>query len=361
MLNQPLLYTTSELQQITNNWVSELKSALSENQTSLVFARNKIPQKNLNPGRILAIVVGGSHLVVSELVRSGENIEILSYNKSNLPVLDSKETLFSLLLESIPADINQISLNFAYALDSLTREGRLDGVLTSPSKEHPMTDLIGRLIGFELEKYLQEKLGRRVLVSVANDVVCLVLAGLSKFSADSLVGGVVGTGLNFGFFLDNTTIINLQSSDFDKFNKTHTGEIICNKSLEPHKAQYEKEISGAYLYQHYNLLAKEMGFDPISSTKVLNEIAIQNLPESKLAQQLFERSASLVATQIAGIYRFKQRETLNLVIEGSLFWEGWNYRDLVYKHLNSLDINLGQVQICKLEKSYLIGAGELIL
>ncbi len=355
------LYSKEELDQIADNWSVELAQAEAGEKTSLVFAKHQIQTIGGREEKGLVIVVGGSNLIVAEILRKDGVLEILSYEKSRLPVLETKEQLFGILTAKIPQEISKLALNFAYPLDPFSRGSFLDGVLIAPSKEHKLEGLVGRPVGQELEEFLQQNYARKVEIVVANDTVCLVLAGLSRSQPNSLAGGIVGTGFNFGLFIDQETVVNLESANFDKFEQTETGKKITEQSNNPNKGKYEKEISGAYLFEHYNILARDAGLEPVESTNDMNTIARSESKSAEIAQRLFNRSASLVAAQIAGIYRFKQTNQLSLVMEGSMFWNGWNYKNLVYDNLRDLDVTLNHLQVFKIERSYLLGAAELIL
>jgi hexokinase len=137
--------------------------------------------------------------------------------------------------------------------------------------------------------------------------------------------------------------------------------IIDEVSMNPGEQLLEKEVSGAYLYRHYNLYACQLDLKKdIKSTIHLNTLAINNGSEGALAQAIFERSASLAAAEIAAIYDFRQQKHLVFLIEGTLFWNGWKYREMVYDYLSRLGLALGQVQIKKIEKSYILGAAQLL-
>lgn len=354
-------YTTQDIEKITDNWTQELQKAAQGKATSLFFAKHKILKIPPSEEKGLVAVVGGSNLIVAEIIRSNKLIEILTYEKRPLPTLKTKEILFELLASKIPESVSKVAINFAYPLSPVFENGRLDGILTAGTKEHDLQGLVGKQVGAEFVNYLEKKQNREIIVTVANDTICLVLAGLSKCESESLAGGIVGTGINFGLFLDESTLVNLESANFDKFRPTETGKQILEKSSNPSKGQYEKEVSGAYLYQHFNLIAQKIGLKSIESTSDLHKLAESSGIEAEIAQALFDRSASLTAAHIAGIYKFKSQSQLSLIMEGSLFWNGWNYRNLVYKYLRDLGINLNHLQVFKIERSYLLGAAELIL
>ncbi len=54
-----------------------------------------------------------------------------------------------------------------------------------------------------------------------------------------------------------------------------------------------------------------------------------------IARRLFEHSASLIACQIAGITEFKKRD-MTFVMEGSLFWIAWRYKQMVETYVKQL-------------------------
>ena len=83
------------------------------------------------------------------------------------------------------------------------------------------------------------------------------------------------------------------------------------------------------LLPNFNLLTHNNPH--LASTEELSKIAEKG---NETAQKLLERSASLIACQIAGIYRYKCRERFQTVpyqfiMEGSLFWQGWKYKAMV--------------------------------
>ena len=54
-----------------------------------------------------------------------------------------------------------------------------------------------------------------------------------------------------------------------------------------------------------------------------------------LAREVIEKSADLVATHIAGIAEYKQSDTV-FVLEGSLFWKGYHYKERVEEVVRKL-------------------------
>jgi len=50
-----------------------------------------------------------------------------------------------------------------------------------------------------------------------------------------------------------------------------------------------------------------------------------------------------------------------VIIEGSLFWKGWSFPELVNQYLEKLDVDMNQIKIESIENSSVVGAAQLIL
>ena len=346
---KPILYPLSTLKQIRDNFVDELNQANQGKETSLAFLKNPlIQQSSVSNGEIFQVIIVGGSIFKSALVKKENNhLVIVSLFEKKLPLLKNKNIFFSLINKYLNVGVQIVAINFAFPLQPLLRNNLLDGRLTSATKEHKLAGLINRFIGVELEKYIRK---RRIKVSVVSDTICLLL------SSKTDVAGVVGTGTNFAFFLDKNTAVNLESGNFNKFPQTETGKEINKRSLNPGQQLFEKEVSGAYLYQHYSVI--------LSSTSELNQLAEKG---DFLAQKLFERSASLIACQIAGIYLYQESNlkfkilNLKFIMEGSLFWQGYHYQDYVKKYLKLLTVPENAISFIKINNSDIIGIAQLAI
>lgn len=325
--------SVKDLKTIANNFLQELINAEKGKDSSLAFIRYPIP-KNFFPIKekvYQEITIGGT-IIKSKTIINNKTVKIKTQIISTF--FSNKKDLFEIIKKHLDKKTKFIILNFAFPLKPILRKNLLDGKLIKATKEHQLKDLLGKFVGEELEKYFYQKERKNIKITVLNDVIFLLLKSLEKkFHPLSVIAGVVGTGTNFGFFLDETTAINLESGNFDKFQLSKTELIIDQNSKNPGKQLFEKEVAGAYLYQHYNLLAKKN----IYSTKELTKLAKKG---DLIAQELINRSASLIACQIAGIYQFKKLKNphleLKTIIEGSLFKKGWNYSKIVKNALKML-------------------------
>ena len=352
-----------DLKVVTGNFQKELKLSNISRITSLPFIKHTI---SVNPiakdGETFQVLVIGGTIFRKALVqKKGKNLQILERDAKYQPPFKHRRDLELFVEREISDRVDKIALNFAYPLEPVFKDGKLDGVLLFGTKENVFDDLVGKRVGQELEKFLYTKHKRKFKVTVANDTVCLLLAGLTRFKWDELVGGVIGTGMNFAFFLDKNSVVNLESANFDKFPQTPEARLIDIYSSKPGSSLFEKEVAGAYLYKHFNLIRELKGLNhpSIQSTEDLDRIAQQNIPEvSKIAKTLLQNSAELVAAQIAGIMQFKAR-SLTFVIEGSLFWLSNGYRGNVKKCLAKICPEY-KAKFIKIPDSTILGAAKLI-
>lgn len=362
LIPNSLLYPLNTLKKIRDNFVKELSDASLGKKTSLFFLKNPIPHSSLaHDGEIFQVMVVGGRLFEKALIKKyGNKIIILFHLKDKLPIFDTAQDFFSFFEKQLESKIKAVALNFAYGLKPILRKNLLDGKLTTISKEQPFKGLINKIVGEEIEKYIFQKQKRQIKISVANDTICLLLSVPRSFNRYLLAAGVVGAGTNFAFFLDEETAVNLESNNFDKFPATATGQFIDKNSTHPGQHLFEKEVSGAYLFQHYNLLIEKSYLDNdrsqdklfiqrISSTLALNKIAKNSKHSgSILAQKLLERSASLIACQIAEIYEFKKLKTVRFWVELNWWYNIKNYESPLSLHVSSL----GQWLRCLAKKAY---------
>ncbi len=349
-----------DLSVIKNTVIKEITDASLNNPSSFSYLSHPLAFEPLITAEVKfqVLVIGGSICKKALAQKEGQKITILSQEEKPQPNFQSAEDLFTFIQKELDPDVDTLALNFAYPLQPVFREGKLDGTLRSGTKENTFTNLVGKQVGLEIEQHLKDQ--RILHVSVANDTICLLLSGLAQFPWNNLAGGIVGTGLNFAYFTEKNTIVNLEAANFDKFPLSEAAKLIDAESANPGKALFEKETAGAYLYKHFNILSqqKNLSGSPLSSTEELNELAEHDQTEKgTLALNILSRSAALVACQIAGIADFKKSD-MTFVMEGSLFWQGFQYKKTVEEQITLLTPH--HVQFILIEQSSLLGAAQLI-
>lgn len=353
----------NQLLTINDNFLQELKDAKAGKKTSLPFIVHEIPSSSLVPeGEIFQIItIGGTFLLNALIKKQKKHLHLLKRESKTQIRFITEDDFLSFIKKEIDPSIRFLAVNFAYPMTPVFAEGRLDGILVSGSKENTFTGLSGKNVGKTIQQYIKNKTGKDIIVSVANDTICLLLSGLTEIAEHDIAAGILGTGMNFAIFLDKKHPVNLEAANFDKFQQTPTGKIIDQESASPGRALLEKEVSGAYLYKHFNLIIKEQGlsFPPISDTKELD--ALLEDPSTDvypIAKMLLERSAGFIAAIIAGITLYKKKD-MTFIMEGGLFWGARQYRRIVKKHLLSL-IPEYSVTFVKIEDSPIFGAAKLI-
>lgn len=348
---------------IHRNFVDELDLAHQKQKTSLPFILNTIPSSPLvRNGEIFQVIGIGGSIYHSAMLRKGKNnLHILNHVSGNLSLFITKDDLFSFLDKHIAPTISHLAINFAFAIEPIFESGKLDGVFISASKGHQFLGLLQKKVGCELEKYIFKKRKQHIKVSVANDTICLILSGLTKTTWDNLAAGIVGTGLNFAIFSDRQTIVNLEAGAFNRFKQTHTGKVVDRISNNRGEKLFEKEVSGAYLYQHVNheIIERHISSPLLKVTAELSTLAALSGHElSYIAQEYLAQSARFVATQIAGIASFK-KQPLTFIMQGSLFWKGYKYKEVVEETLAYL-IPGYNISFLYVENSDLLGAAKLV-
>lgn len=353
---------SKQLIKISKLFAKELELANSGTRTSIPFLGHKIPDSSIikNGQTFQVLAVGGSIFQKAIVLKNVNSLKLVKVEKKPQPAFKTKAQFDNFIEKEIDKNVKNIAVNFAYPLKPTFREDRLDGILFTGTKGNTFVGLIGEVVGKYIEELVRKKQRRKINVSVANDTICLLLAGLTKYNWNQIAAGVVGTGLNFAIFLNKNRVVNLESADFNKIPATAESRLIDLASTNPGKSISEKRISGAYLYKHFNLIkeTKNLKHPDLETTKELDHLARKNLGEvSVVAKDLLLKSAQLVATQIAGIMEFQKRDLI-FVIEGSLFWRSLNYKNNVQRTLTS--ITSYKAKFVEIENSTILGAAKLI-
>ena len=352
------------LQDITNNFIKGLSCAAKREPSSLSHIENTIPSSPIvEADEVFQVMSIGGTNFKSGLIKKTSSLEILDLNqKMQPPAFDTKESFLSFIAENLAKEITILALNFAFPLGPVFANGKLEGKLLYATKEHTFAGLVGENVCTEVEKYVKEKLGRTIRVSIANDTICLLLSGKTQITGDAIAAGIVGTGLNFGYFENATTLINTEAGGFADFPASITGKILDDESSVRGKYLFEKAIAGAYLYKHFNITASQRNYfmKSLKGTQELTEIAAREDGSQAcyLAHEILRRSAQYAACAIAGITKYK-KEDLYFVMVGSLFWKGEGYKTIVRETVRLL-VPEYKVAFLGIENSDLLGAAKLV-
>lgn len=356
--------THQSLQSVYQNFLHELEQAAKNEKSSLPYIINTIPSESLvkDQETFQVMAIGGTVFRSAILQKQGNNITILHIEKEDLPVFPTKNSLMAFVEKRIKPDITNLAVNFAYAIKPIFERGRLDGILLVANKENAFEGLIGKKVGEAIEEYIYQKRKQHLTVCVVNDTVGLVLSGITTHPWQHIAAGIVGTGVNFAIMTNADTVVNLESSTFDKFVQTEAGKIIDASSLNPGKQLFEKETSGKYLYRHFNYLVDQnsINCNHVKNTMQLSMLAEEQIPDfSEQAQNILDHSAQLVATQVAGILSFLKRD-ITFIMQGSLFWKGNRYKETVERYTKQLEPTF-TATFTHIDNSDILGAAKLII
>ena len=351
-----------ELQTITDSFVQEIHNASHGKPSSLPYIVHTTPTQPLIEDGIdfQVIVIGGSVYQNAICAFNNGTVDIKSISQGNKPVFTTKDEFLTFFDEHLNANTTMVALNFAYPMEPVFKDNVLDGILMRGTKENAFEGLVGEAVGEAIQKHVKEKTGREIKVSVANDAICTLLSGLTMYQSEEVAHGIVGTGVNFAYFIEPGKPVNLEAANFDKFPQTDIAKIVDAKSVNPGSALFEKEISGAYLYQHFNAYAEEHGLpDRIESTKDLDLFAktCNGTGLCEFTQELLDRSAAYVAVMASAISKVKQRD-MKMVMAGSLFWKAWNFRNTVEYYTAKLSPH--NIEFIAIEHCEVLGAAKLL-
>lgn len=358
------LYPDFDSKKVYQNFLSDMEKSSQGEKTSLRWIVNNLPQeKTLRDGKIIQVLVIGGTICRSALVQKINNQpKVLHIKYVTKPVFPTKEIFLEFVSSVIEKDIDTVVINSGDTIAPILENGLIDGILVEPDKENKLEGLKGEKLGQEIMKYFFDIEKKNILVSIVNDTICLLLCGLTKYSSENLAAGIVGTGINTAIFLDGYTAINLESGGFGNFALSDAGKYVNDHAEGKGEFLFQKETSGAYLFMHFNyfLSKKNIVYPPISKTVELSELAEKNIPEvSDIAQNVLEYSASLFATQIAGITSFLQKD-MTFLIEGSLFWLGRGYKRKVEEVTRALEPNFS-VNFAKIAESDIVGGAKVLI
>ena len=357
---------TPDYEAIKDAFAEELRAASEGNESSFSFIKHHLPEKPiLAEGIVQGIVIGGTNYILStEEIQANGSRRILTRHTGILPIFTTKQILCDFFKNNLDQRADAIGINFGFPLrPTLGTSGTLDAELISGTKEHLFAGLhepIGQLVA----SLFKERYHKNVPVSIANDTICLILAEKGKHDGSV----IVGTGFNMALrhtIANGDVLVNLEAGNFNKFTTFNTLKQIDDQSEKPNEMLFEKSISGKYIFEHFNLLLEEFGLTtpPVRTGLELTAIAEMHTDESimGLSRQIIARSARLVASAVAGVYIFLgQPKFLQLIGDGSLLWNGWNYQTTIKNQLVEFGIPENAITIEHITDSSINGAIGLI-
>jgi len=365
------LIETPDYQQLKQNFLNELILASQDKPSSISFIKHQLSDKPLlTKGIVQGIVIGGTNFSLStEEIKPDGTKKMLAREMGILPEFTTKKRFIDFLSEHIDPRADAIGINFGFKLLPVPGEkGTLDGMIQAKgTKEHTFTG-ITESVGTIARQVFWEKYHKRIIVSVANDTISLLLSGKNNEQASI----IAGTGFNIGLRLDRTTLINLEAGNFNKFEHSEALREIDSYTKNPGRKLFEKNISGMYVPKHFNTMAKQLGIivPYVHTGQELTAIAHSYHDESArdLARIVLSQSASFAAGALASLYEFcfqqnlvSSGQTFEIIGEGGLLWDGWHYYESIEKQLSLLGLPEHSVIIKQIKDSAINGAIGLIV
>jgi hexokinase len=322
----------------------ELRLASEGKPSSISFIKHTLPEKPLvTNGIFQGIVIGGTNFVDStrRILKNGKP-RTITLKYGILPIFKDRQTFVDFLDRHLDPKADAVGINFGFPLKPVRGPfGEIDAELLHGTKEHTFHG-ISSSIGDIVREIYKIRHKKAVPVTVANDSVCLTLAGDGTESGSL----IVGTGCNMCLKIrqeDTFTVVNLEAGNFNKFPLPSLIKKLDENSKMPGRQLLEKCVSGQYLSHYFNEKAMQLDLTipPVTSSKDLSALAAKRStkPETHLAQEILERSASLVAAMVAGAYEFAGSPPgFTIITEGSVFWKGWKYQEHIQEQLTQLGI-----------------------
>lgn len=384
-----------QLKEIALSLRQKVEEGLAKENAEIQCLPTFITPKNNNiNGKALVLDLGGTNYRVATVNFANDKATIHPENgwKKDLSVMKTpgftREELFKELADpigEIKRDVEMpIGYCFSYAAESLPGG---DAKLLHWTKGVHIKEMLGQPVGKPLLEYLNERNEPKFTnIKVLNDTVASLFAGLTDSNYDAYIGLIVGTGTNMATFIpadkitklpasiqaDGLIPVNLESGNFHPPFLTTVDEMVDACSDSRGMQRFEKAVSGMYLGEilksTFPLDEFEEKFDAQKLTTIMNYPDIHKEKYVQVAHWIYNRSAQLVASSLAGLISLlvsynKDIKKVCLVAEGSMFWSlnrnDKNYNVLVMEELDILLNELGigdvKVHVNKMNNANLVG------
>ncbi len=388
---------TKQLKDIALALQTKVDNGLEKENTEIQCLPTYInPKTDIKNGKALVLDLGGTNYraAVVEFVDGRAVIHPENGWKKDLSVMKTPGYTQEQLFKEIADFISELSLDeelpigycFSYPAESLTNG---DAKLLRWTKGVNIEEMVNKAVGEPLLKYLNENLPKAKFtgIKVINDTVASLFAGLTEPNYDAYIGLIVGTGTNMATFVHTDKIkklsseykqtgllpVNLESGNFYPPHLTVIDDKVDVASISKGAQRFEKAVSGMYLGEILKSVFPcdefEEKFDAQKLTRIMNYPDIHKKKYVRVATDIYERSAKLVAASLSGLVltllsQNSAIKKVQLTAEGSLFWsehtKGKNYKELVLKELHKLLAEFGhddiQVHIMQMDNANLIGS-----
>lgn len=245
-------YDTTSLM---TSFFSEMDHGLGGDASSLAMLRAylKVGGEIEKNRKVIVVDAGGTNLRVgtARFDESG-SLQVENFEKSGMIGLDgqlSKVEFFERLADRVMPVVHESdSIGFCFSYPCEIQPSH-DGKLLQWTKGVDAPDVVGCLIGEELNRVFEARGIERKKIVLLNDTVATLLAGVAEGAsrgAKGYVGFILGTGTNTAY-LEKGEVINVESGGFNKLPIADIDRELDAATNNPGKQILEKMISGTYL------------------------------------------------------------------------------------------------------------------
>ena len=283
-----------ETASLMRSFFSEMDKGLAGEESSLAMLDAYLHvDKELEKNRkVIVVDAGGTNLRVgTALFDDAGSLQIASFQKSGMVGLNgriSKTEFFETLADRVMPVVDESdSIGFCFSYPCEIQPDH-DGKLLRWTKGVDAPEVVGCLIGEELNRVFEARGIARKKIVLLNDTVATLLAGVAegaKRGAKGYVGFILGTGTNTAY-LEKGEVINVESGAFDKLPVAGIDRELDAATNNPGKQILEKMLSGTYLGP-LTLAAlrqaplSESGRQAIADLETLSMIYIDNFSAQK--------------------------------------------------------------------------------
>ncbi|MDR2423923.1 MAG: hexokinase [Prevotellaceae bacterium] len=394
--------TPEQLKEIALALKAETEKGLAQNDMQVQCLPTYInPNKNISQGKALVLDLGGTNYraAIVEFIDGKPHIHPENGFKKDLSKMKdagfTRENLFKEIADLISElnldGVKSIGYCFSYPAEPALSG---DAKLLRWTKGVDIKEMVNENVGEPLMKYLNDNLEKAQFtnINVINDTIASLFSGLTDRDAQAHIGLIVGTGTNMATFIHSDKIaklnpeytqkglvpINLESGNFVPPYLTAIDETVDSLSDSAGRQRFEKAVSGMYLGEILKAVFPndrfEAKFDAQKLTTIMNYPDIHKEQYVRVARQIYQRSAKLVAASLAGltlalISHDGSIKKVCLTAEGSLFWShddcDTDYNKIVLDELHKLlgEFGYGEVRvnIPQQENANLIGSAVAAL
>ncbi|MBU1195636.1 MAG: hexokinase [Proteobacteria bacterium] len=341
--------TINQLTDIAAAFERKTRQGLNEDGKQIKCIPTYIPSIKLpDNGDAWVIDLGGTHVRAAVIsFKNGKPFFKRDLCKTAMPWERNTVLDRNIYLDTQSKALESLNFNkacplgycFSYPAQS-TQDG--DAVLLKWTKEIQVPGVVGKKVGSLLLTHIAWNYPNVNCskVVVMNDTVASLIAGLLMPEVDAYIGLIVGTGTNMATFMDTHHIpklkesaapgllpVNLESGNFFPPHLTKWDEMVDNATQDSGEQRFEKAVSGAYLGNIFKAVYPESDFNANTGAQGIAQL-LNSSPKNDAyrltAEQIYDRSAKLVAASLAGLIKLlnskKAVKTVRIVAEGSLFW-----------------------------------------